>query len=182
MAFEKLDHRLAMLLSLTILLATSGCETPLPREHVVNDMEEIVEQSAASQPSPDVPSAVADALLPSLALDAVGVPELVDDQRFDISVQAAPARQFFMSLVEGTPYNMVVHPEVEGDLTLSLRNVTIPEVMEAVRDVYGFEFVRTGYGFSGFARSSAERVSIRSIFSTCCAPEIPRASSAPAPC
>ena len=147
MAFEKLDHRLAMLLSLTILLATSGCETPLPREHVVNDMEEIVEQSAASQPSPDVPSAVADALLPSLALDAVGVPELVDDQRFDISVQAAPAPQFFMSLVEGTPYNMVVHPEVEGDLTLSLRNVTIPEVMEAVRDVYGFEFVRTGYGF-----------------------------------
>ena len=147
MATEKVGKLFPWLISLGMLLATSGCETPLPREHVVTEMEKIVQDSADSQPSPDLPTSVADALLPSLALDAASTPELADDQRFDISVDGAPAPQFFMSLVEGTQYNMVVHPEVQGDLTLRLRNVTISEVMEAVRDVYGFEFVRTGYGF-----------------------------------
>jgi MSHA biogenesis protein MshL len=40
-----------------------------------------------------------------------------------------------------------VHPEVSGSLTLNLSDVTIPEVLEAVRDVYGYEFVATKYGF-----------------------------------
>ena len=147
MVCEKVGKLASFVATLAMLLATSGCETPVPREHVVTDMEAILQQSADSQPSSHLPASVADALLPSLALDSTGAPELQDDQRFDISVEAAPAPQFFMSLVEGTPYNMVVHPEVQGDLTLSLRNVTIPDVMEAVRDVYGFEFVRTAYGF-----------------------------------
>lgn len=147
MACEKVGKSVSLVATLAMLLGTSGCEMPAPREHVVNGMETIVQQAVASQPSTDLPASVADALFPSLALDSAGAPELQDDQRFDISVEAAPAPQFFMSLVEGTPYNMVVHPEVQGDLTLSLRNVTIPDVMEAVRDVYGFEFVRTTYGF-----------------------------------
>ncbi|MBZ0173272.1 MAG: secretin N-terminal domain-containing protein, partial [Phycisphaerales bacterium] len=32
-------------------------------------------------------------------------------------------------------------------ISLTLKNATIPEVLEAARDVYGYEFVRTTYGF-----------------------------------
>ena len=73
-------------------------------------------------------------------------PGLVEE-RFDISVMDADARDFFLSLVEGTDLNLVVHPDVTGEVTLMLRQVTLPEVLETVRDVYGYDYRPTGAGF-----------------------------------
>ena len=94
-----------------------------------------------------IPDSVANSLVPTIDLDTANVPEVNDKERFDISVNAVPADQFFLSLVDGTNYNMVIHPEVTGSVTLNLRDVTIPDVLEAARDVYGYEFVSTSYGF-----------------------------------
>ncbi|MEX2353011.1 MAG: pilus (MSHA type) biogenesis protein MshL [Gammaproteobacteria bacterium] len=127
----------------------SACQTQATRDEIVNDADRVLREAAdTNTEKAGVPDNVSSALIPSINLGSTDMPGLAeDDQRFDISVNNVPADQFFLSLVDGTAYNMVVHPEVGGSITLNLRDVTIPEVMEAVRDVYGYEFVNTTYGF-----------------------------------
>jgi MSHA biogenesis protein MshL len=42
---------------------------------------------------------------------------------------------------------MVVHPSVSGEISLNLKNVSVSDVMEAVREVYGYEFRRSNLGW-----------------------------------
>ena len=95
-----------------------------------------------------VPDAVSDALLPGFQLPAPArVPETTpvaarDPRYFDVDVQSLDARVFFRSLVEGTDRSVVVAPDVKGRITLKLDGVTIDDVLETVRDVYGYQ-IRT---------------------------------------
>jgi len=62
------------------------------------------------------------------------------DRRFDLSVNNAPAAQVFMQMAAGTPYNMLVSPEVSGNVSITLKNATLPEALEAMRELYGYDF------------------------------------------
>ena len=86
-------------------------------------------QAPAAEPPPEVQRAL---LPPTSASPGIMKPRI---PTFNVSVNEVPARQFFMSLVEGTDANMVVHPEVSGTPTLDLKNVTTEGVMASVRDV-----------------------------------------------
>lgn len=70
-----------------------------------------------------------------------------DEPRFDVAVQDAPARTFFEGVVDGTPYNIVLEPGISGNITLKLKNVTVPEVLDAVREAYGYDYRRMPSGF-----------------------------------
>jgi MSHA biogenesis protein MshL len=78
--------------------------------------------------------------------EPVAMPEPVAE-RFDIDVAGVDARDFFLSLVEGTNVNLVVHPDVSGTLSLTLKQVNLREVLDTVRDVYGYDFRRSGNSF-----------------------------------
>jgi len=132
----------------TALLILMACQDQTVRQDVVGSMEDVVNESVSNNANQaSVPDSVARSLIPTIDLNTANVPVIEDEDRFDISVNSVAADQFFLSLVDGTDYNMVIHPEVTGSITLNLRNVTIPDVLEAARDVYGYEFISTSYGF-----------------------------------
>lgn len=107
---------------------------------------------------PQVPADVSQALLPPIEGRPAGETGKLLEPRFDLSVNNAPARQVFMGLVEGTPYSMVVHTDITGTITLHLKNATVPEAMEALRAVYGYDFRRDGNRFYILGRGMASRI------------------------
>ncbi|MCF8183958.1 MAG: secretin N-terminal domain-containing protein, partial [Polynucleobacter sp.] len=126
-------------MSLLCALAVAGCAAP-PRagSEVMDQINDVLLKSATERKTSD--TAVTDAsLMPPLAPLAV-VEKPVAEPRFDLSVVNAPATQVFMALVSGTRYSMLLPPDVSGSLTVNLKDVTVMEALETIRELYGYEY------------------------------------------
>lgn len=76
--------------------------------------------------------ALLDSLLPSMA----EIKTEIIEERFDVSVKDLDIRSFLLGLVDSTPYNVVVSPEVKVKISLQLKNVTISEVLTSIERIY----------------------------------------------
>jgi len=131
------------------VLLVTGCQT---LDHIEQDsiaeleatLDESIQQneSRATKDELLLPDAVVMDLLPPMPLSVSP-----KEERFDIAVNAMPAQEFFVGLVEGTEHNVVVHPDVKGEITFTLKQVTLDEALDAVRDTYGFDYEETKYGY-----------------------------------
>lgn len=130
-------------LSLALVLSLSSCATTQQKQDEASESKP--EKKAEVKPASPPPEVLA-ALVPPVKID-LNVPRKEKELRYDVSVNNVNARAFFMSLVKGTPDNMIVNPEVKGKLSLNLKNVTTAEVMELVRDVYGYEYQKRGNNY-----------------------------------
>ncbi len=139
--------RRSLVAALAMLLV--GCQSVSPgwRDSVSASVDDSLSQARTGKDGKTVPSDVNRALLPpiEIALPQGGAVPL--EPRFDLTVHNAPARQVFMGLVEGTPYSMILPQDVHGTISLNLKEVTVPEALNAIRDVYGYEYRREGNRF-----------------------------------
>ena len=118
------------------------------------ELEASLEQAKAKPDRATPPDSVNQALMPPLELDR-SLSEPVEDPS-DIAADQLPARDFLLVLVRDTAYNMVVHPGITGNISLELKDVSVAEVMQVVRDVYGYDYGAIGEFVSSVADRNAD--------------------------
>ena len=127
-------------LSILILVMLAACAAPGVKNSTAKAIRD--EMNVAAQESAQrnkAQAAVDNALLPpieTLPKEKAKPAEV----RFDLTVNDTPAKQVFMAIVSGTRYSMLVHPDVTGNISLNLKNVTVFDALEAIRDLYGYEY------------------------------------------
>ena len=121
------------------LALVAGCATlPPPRGVLPAISSELA--SAAERKPPARPEALDRALLPPVQMGMPSVAGVDLEPRFDLNVSNAPAAQVFMSIVSGTRYSILLHPDVSGVISVSLKDVTVEETLSAIRELYGYEY------------------------------------------
>lgn len=93
-----------------------------------------------------------------LAEPAPPVAALIPEPKLDLLVNNAQAREVFLAIVADTRYSMLMHPDVAGTLSVTLRGVTVKEALEAIRDVYGYDFKIDGRRITVFAPTLQTRI------------------------
>ncbi len=105
---------------------------------------------------PKLPEAVSSFLLPPAKR---GLPKASSkqqpEQRFDLIVKDAPVDQVLMGIVTDTPYSILLKPKspppgtpsalppltnVTDKVTVNLKDVTVFEALDTIRDVYGYDY------------------------------------------
>jgi MSHA biogenesis protein MshL len=145
-----MDFKIILCVFLSFCLVS--CDTihathPRTIDQIQDTMDATIQNDKALE-APHIkklPANVDSALLPPLSHYVN--PAQDTQPRFDVAANNLPARDFFMGLVAGTTTNMVVHPNLTGAVTLNLKNVTIKQALDAARDIYGYEYQETSYGY-----------------------------------
>jgi MSHA biogenesis protein MshL len=148
--------RLPVLCSVAGAVVLSGCgalDRPLRTPDVSAAIKADLPQ-AAPKPSAAVPAKVSDALAEPAPPAVAPAPE----PRIDLLVNNAQAREVFLAIVADTRYSMLMHPDVGGTLSVTLRGVTVSEALEAIRDVYGYDFKIEGRRITVYAPTLQTRV------------------------
>jgi len=118
-----------------------GCASPPPRPTGLEpDIRTALESAPAPQKKETRSEAINQALLPPLRMAMPEVSGQPAEHRFDLSVNDAPAAQVFNSIVSGTRYSMLVPPGVNGKISVNLKDVSIREALDSIRELYGYDY------------------------------------------
>ncbi|WP_394228333.1 pilus (MSHA type) biogenesis protein MshL [Pseudoalteromonas spongiae] len=128
-------------------LMVSGCELtsePTLKPHIQQELNAKPQNTANEQlPTEQAPEGFEEELLASVGT-SVSLPKEFEMTRFDVNANKVSINEFFAGLVADTPYSVALHPEVEGEISLTLKDVTMDEVTKIVSRLYGIDVFREG--------------------------------------
>lgn len=122
--------------------SSSRPELTKPAENAI--IEAIAERTDVVDASPltELPQAVTEALRPEASVPRER--QLFGEPRLDIQARDVDARAFFTGLVKNSHFSIAIHPDVQGTITLDLKQVRLRDVLEIVQEIYGYDVQQTG--------------------------------------
>lgn len=130
--------RITLWLGMLLLLA--GCATPSSRNEAADKISSEMNAAAEEAAKSGKIDAVNNALMPPLTVDVSKADGAPREAKFDLVVSGVSVHQVFMAIVSGTRYSVLLHPEVSGSISLNLKNVTVFEALEVIREMYGYDY------------------------------------------
>ena len=125
----------------SLLFALAGCQS-VPEEPT--DMKEGLDQAInetnilnGPKPLVQIPDSVQQELMQQDMRSAKQ--GLLSEKRLEISTNSVDAKDFFSAIVEGSVYSAAIHPDVSGQITLNLKDVTLIEAINVIEDIYGYD-------------------------------------------
>lgn len=97
-------------------------------------------RDTASLKNTGIPKSVSKALLNPITFAYADATETDSEKRFDLSINNSRARDVYLGLVKDTPYSVVINKGVTDRVSLQLKNVTLDEAFEALRENYGYDY------------------------------------------
>lgn len=131
--------RLSPLLIVMLLTSCAGF-MQAHDQSTINTIKDELTVGAETKPVAATPVEINDALLPPLKIEIPKSTAKKLEQRFDLVINNAPANQVLMGIVGGTRYSMLVHPDITGNISVNLKDVTVFEALDALRSLYGYEY------------------------------------------
>ena len=135
--------------SILVSMSLAGCKSvPDSPTFVKNALDEAIANSStskkATKPKPlvNMPSAVQNEIMQHSMQQAKQ--SLLAEKRLQIAANEVDAKSFFAAIVDESAYSVAIHPDVSGNITLNLKDVTLDEVITVVEDLYGYEIQRKG--------------------------------------
>jgi MSHA biogenesis protein MshL len=147
-----------------LTIAMAGCASVAqprdPAEAPLLDNQAVLENerdaASAALTEPDRTPVTAPPELSSDLLDFSQAPRT--SRRFDVQATDVPINRFFSDLGATQGVNILVDPGISGSLTLNMTSVTLDQVLTAVRDIYGYDYQRTDYGYRVLPNQIATRI------------------------
>lgn len=115
---------------------------PTIKPKLQNELSSAAAKAQAQVAAP--PKEVSDELFEPLKIEPPKALAKRVEPRFDLVVNKAPAAQVLMGIVSGSPYSIALSPELKGEITINLRDVTLFDALNALRDLYGYEYKMNG--------------------------------------
>ena len=157
--------------AVAILCGCSYISPPVDRsaqKRISEEMKQasvpMLEKATAPAAATSLPPSVSSSLLPPLRNGMPKTSSRQLEQRFDLVVTDAPINQVLMAIVSDTRYSILLSPKtvpagfaapVPGQvvtatardaerLTVKLKDVTVFEALDAIRELYGYEYTVDG--------------------------------------
>ena len=131
-------------LVLSAALVVAGCQSYGVGEEVKPHIrDELARSQNATSSKPTPPPQLNQELLAEVARYQA-LPAPTSQKMFAVSANNVDVRPFFDALVEDTPYSVAVHPAVSGQISLTLKEVALEDVLTIISRMYPLDVFLEG--------------------------------------